>query len=429
MKDYIKTIVVKILTWEAKLLLKRHSPKIVAITGSVGKTTTKDAIYRVLKTTYIVRKSEKSFNSELGVPLTILGLPNAWNSPVGWLHNILFGFIHALFSRSYPDYLVLETGVDAPGDMERLVAWLTPDITVLTRLPDVPVHVEHFSSPEAVVNEKMKLVHALPSTGILLYNADDTIATRECSHLPVTQRTFARYKQADYMLSNDQVKFYDDVLDGYSVTLRTNEEEHYINIKGSLGMHITYACGAAVAVGDSCEVSLSKAVESLQEMQVPAGRMRIIPGIKGTTIIDDTYNSSPVAVENALQTFNEISTANRKIAVLGDMLELGSFSVDEHKRVGKIAAQFADLLLTVGVRSRATASGALENQMDESAILQYEDAKKAGLELQNLIQNGDIILIKGSQGVRMEKIVEEIMREPEKATELLVRQESAWKNR
>lgn len=429
MKDYIKAVVVRILTWEAKLLLKRHSPKIVAITGSVGKTTTKDAIYRVLKTTYSVRKSEKSFNSELGVPLTILGLPNAWNSPIGWLHNILFGFIHAIFSRDYPDYLVLETGVDAPGDMERLVGWLTPDIVVLTRLPDVPVHVEHFSSPEAVVNEKMKLAHALPHDGVLIYNADDNIATRECSHLPVTQRTFARYRQADYRLANDQVRFYDDTLDGYSVTLHTKEGEYNINVKESLGMHITYACGAAVAVGDNCGVPLSTAVESLQELQMPPGRMRIIPGIKGTTIIDDTYNSSPVAVENALQTLNEISTTNRKIAVLGDMLELGSFSVDEHKRVGKIAAQSAELLLTVGVRSRATAGGALENQMDESVILQYEDAKKAGLELQNLMQNGDIILIKGSQGMRMEKIVEEIMREPEQASQLLVRQEEAWKNR
>ena len=141
MKDLFKNIVVSILTLEAQILLRRTKPTIIAVTGSVGKTSTKDAIFSVLKNYRKTRKSEKSFNSEIGVPLSVLGLPNAWNNPVLWMWNIIEGFFIACFSRDYPEVLVLETGVDRQGDMKRLTAWLKPDIAVITRLPDVPVHV------------------------------------------------------------------------------------------------------------------------------------------------------------------------------------------------------------------------------------------------------------------------------------------------
>jgi UDP-N-acetylmuramoyl-tripeptide--D-alanyl-D-alanine ligase len=157
--------------------------------------------------------------------------------------------------------------------------------------------------------------------------------------------------------------------------------------------------------------------------------MRVIPGIKATCILDDTYNSSPTAVEGALQTLKELRGFNRKIAVLGDMLELGQFSTREHERIGEVAAGAVDMLITIGVRSRKTAEGALEHGLSEKQIFQYEDSAAAGKELQQLIKPGDVILVKGSQGVRAERVVEEIMAEPERAGELLVRQDAAWKRR
>ena len=174
MKNAFKHLVVTIITLEAKYLLRRKRPKIIAVTGSVGKTTMKDAIYAVVKNHYSARKSEKSFNSEIGIPLTILGLPNAWSSPLGWFKNIFDGAWIALFSGQYPQLLVIEAGVDRPGDMKRLTEWMRPDIVVITRLPDVPVHVEFFSSPEEVVKEKLLLAGALQSDGVLIYNHDDT---------------------------------------------------------------------------------------------------------------------------------------------------------------------------------------------------------------------------------------------------------------
>ena len=164
----------------------------------------------------------------------------------------------------------------------------------------------------------------------------------------------------------------------------------------------------------------------MQELRTPNGRMRLIEGIKSTTIIDDTYNSSPVAAEQALQTLNEVRYANRKIAVLGDMLELGRFSSEEHEKIGHLVAKTASMLITVGVRARKFAEGALDMGMDESVILQYEDAAQAGRELQGLLQAGDVVLVKGSQGIRLERLVEEIMAHPDQSAELLVRQDEEW---
>ena len=165
MKNFLKRIIVAILTYEAQLLLLRTKPTIVAVTGNVGKTSVKDAIYEVLKGTIHTRKSEKSFNSEIGVPLSVLGLESGWNNPLLWLKNIIDGLLLVIHPGTYPKVLVLEMGVDRPGDMDALTTWIRPHVVVLTRLPDVPVHVEFFDSPEAVCKEKIKLVHALRQIG------------------------------------------------------------------------------------------------------------------------------------------------------------------------------------------------------------------------------------------------------------------------
>lgn len=427
MKNLFRSIVVAILVAEARLLLRRHQPKIVAITGSVGKTSTKDAIFAAIKNNVFARRSEKSFNSEIGVPLTVLGLPNAWNNPLLWLRNIIEGFITALFSRTYPEVLILETGIDRPGDMERLTKWLKPDIAVLTRLPDVPVHVEYFSSPQAVAEEKMKLVSALQPDGVLIYNHDDDIIKK---YLPeVRQRTvgFGRYLETDFTARADRVIYRDDVAIGVEFTMGHLGNEHRIFIADTIGTQHVYSCSAALAVADELSAPLDAAAQALSSLRTPNGRMRIMPGLKSTLLIDDTYNSSPIAVEQALQALQEVTHATRKIAVLGDMLELGRFSADEHRRIGGLVASTVDVLCTVGVRARGIAEGALAGGMSEKHVFQYDDVARAGRELQALLAPGDVVLVKASQGIRAERIVEEVMSEPERAEELLVRQDADWK--
>jgi UDP-N-acetylmuramyl pentapeptide synthase len=359
----------------------------------------------------------------------VLGLPNAWNNPIRWVRNIIDGLLLALFSSDYPAVLIVEAGVDHPGDMERLTRWITPDIVVLTRLPDVPVHVEFFKSPEAVADEKMKLVAALSTRGTLIYNADDTRIINRLAE--VRQRTigFSRYLESEFRFANDRVVYEDDVPVRTDCTLTHGGSSYALSITGTVGVQHAYAYAAAIATASVLGVAVETAVVNMREHMPPRGRMRIIPGVKGSTIIDDTYNASPIAVEQALEALRDMKLATRKIAVLGDMLELGRYSAEEHTRIGTLVPSAADILLTVGVRARAVAEAALRTGMPESQVFQYEDTIRAGTELQAMLQSGDVVLVKASQGIRAEKIVEEVMANPDTASDILVRQGIEWKQR
>jgi UDP-N-acetylmuramyl pentapeptide synthase len=429
MRQIFKSLIVSILTLEAKIMLKRAKPIIIAVTGNVGKTSTKDAIFTVLKDTFRTRKSQKSFNSEIGVPLSILALPNAWDSVWGWTQNIIDGFFVAFFSRNYPQVLVLEMGVDRPGDMAKVTSWVKPDIVVMTRLPDVPVHVEYFGTPEAVVAEKMELVKALKPDGVFIYNHDDTKLQEVSKEVRQKSFGYSRYLPSHFMTSEDKIIYHDDVPVGMSLSLAHLDERVTVRIEGSIGAQHNYTIAAAAAVAHYLDISLEQVANALQGHASAPGRMQIIKGLKHSIIIDDTYNASPAAMELALQTLGEIRGAKRKIAVLGDMMELGQYSSIEHERIGALVPKFADMLLTLGVRSRKIAEGALENGLSEKVIWQYDDIARAGRELQNLLEPGDVVLVKASQSIRAERVVEEVMAEPERASVLLARQDTAWQSR
>jgi UDP-N-acetylmuramoyl-tripeptide--D-alanyl-D-alanine ligase len=428
MKSIFKKIVVAILTLEAKLLLKRTNPQIIAITGSVGKTSIKDSVYTVLKGTLHVRKSEKSFNSEIGVPLSVLGLPNGWNSPWLWLKNIIDGAMLVLHPGEYPKILVLEMGVDRPGDMDKLTAWIKPDVVVLTRLPDVPVHVEFFSSPEAVIEEKVKLVQALKPDGVFVYNQDDEKIVEVAGSVLQRAVGYSRYSLSPYTASGDKIVYENGQVVGFEFILTHLTEAVTMRVQGSLGVQHAYNYAAAAAVASVFDISIQDCAEALSNHIPPQGRMRIIPGIKKTLIIDDTYNSSPIASEQALKTLGELRGVKRRIAVLGDMMELGQFSIREHERIGTLVAQHADVLVTVGVRARGFSKGAMDAGMNPKNIFEYDDALRAGREIQTFIKEGDVLLVKGSQSIRAERFVEELMEEPLRAEELLVRQSGDWKH-
>lgn len=429
MRTVFKNLIVTILTMEARLLLSRHRPTVIAVTGSVGKTSMKDAVFAVLKNRVSARKSDKSFNSEIGIPLTILGLPNAWSSPLGWLKNIIDGAFTAAFSRQYPKVLVIEAGVDRPGDMARLTAWLRPDVAIITRLPEVPVHVEYFSSPEAVCEEKLILAAALRPEGVFIYNHDDVRLQAYVKTIRHQAIGYGRDLPTQVTASKDGTYYLNQQPAGFSCSVTHVGETVPVKVPGVIGAHHSYTVAGAIAVGLSQGMTLQEAAAACAEYVPPPGRMRLHAGIKGTTIIDDTYNSSPTAAEAALMALREVTHAKRKIAVLGDMLELGRYSPREHERIGELVPAAADMLVTIGIRSQKTAEAALEHGLSEKKVLQYEDASRAGRELQNLLEPGDVILVKGSQGIRAERVVEELMAEPERARELLVRQDDAWQER
>ncbi|MCA9364157.1 UDP-N-acetylmuramoyl-tripeptide--D-alanyl-D-alanine ligase [Candidatus Kaiserbacteria bacterium] len=427
MKELFKKIVIAILTFEAKLLIRRTKPKIVAITGSVGKTSVKDAVYQVLKDHTHTRKSEKSFNSEIGVPLSVLGLRNAWHSPVRWFKNILDGALLILHPGAYPKVLVLEVGVDRPGDMDVLTSWIKPDVVVLTRLPEVPVHVEFFDSPEAVRQEKRKLVEALVPDGVFVYNHDDERVCAVAEGTPQQRIGYGVGEGADCRAEKEAITYEGGRPTGYTFTLTQGGASANCVVQESLGGQHAYNYAAAVAVGSVFGVAITDAAQALSENCTPPGRMRLLRGNKDTTIIDDTYNASPVAVERSLQSLKEVKGVKRRIAVLGDMMELGQYSIAEHERIGGVAASCVDVLVTIGVRARGIASGARAKGLSEKNVVQFDDANSAGRALLQMLEAGDIVLVKGSQSIRAERTVEILMAEPERATELLVRQGTAWK--
>lgn len=435
MKNLFKTIVVKLLLLESRVVLRKYKPKIVAVTGSVGKTSAKDAIFTVLAENYHVRKSQKSFNSEIGLPLTILGVPNAWSNPLKWLQNLIDGIFLIIWPARYPEWLVLEVGADRPGDIKGLAKWLAVDVAVITRLPDVPVHVEYFDSPEEVIEEKASLLNALKPGGTLVLYAGDkeveVITPRAGTHPVVTfgltAKAQVRVEQTTLLYEKGKESW----PIGMSADMVVGETHAPLEVVGAIGEHALLPALAGAAVGSVLGLPLERIVKALARYEPPIGRMHLIRGIKDTLIIDDTYNSSPAAVMAALDALNLVGThaLARKVAVLSDMLELGKHSGQEHKKVGAHVAKTCDLLLTVGLRARDIAQGALDAGMADAAILQFESAEQAGKELQGMMRERDIVLVKGSQSMRMEKVVEEVMAEPERAGELLVRQDVEWRRR
>ncbi len=426
MKSALKSLIVRILIFEAKVLLRRKRPKIIAITGSVGKTSTKDAIYAVLKKEVYIRKSQKSFNSELGVPLSVLGLNNAWSNPFLWLKNIIDGAIIAFFSREYPDVLVLEVGVDRPGDMCGITQWILPDVVVLTRLPDVPVHVEYFASPQEVIEEKMELVHALKDDGLLVYNNDDAMIRELVTKLPHQSFGYGTNKQSHFIVSETEIVCDNGKPTGMRALLTHVDQSVPIQLHGVLGTHQLYTCAAAAAVAQHFGMTLQDIARALETYTPPPGRMRLLEGIHDTVIIDDTYNSSPAAAEKALEVLQNVPCAGRRVAVLGDMLELGQYSVREHERIGEIAAQKVQMLVTLGVRSQKTAEAAIAHGMSEKQVLQCENTSQVIEFLTKQVRAGDTVLIKASQGMRAERVVKALLKDPAADSQLLVRQSHTW---
>ncbi|HEY4483174.1 MAG TPA: UDP-N-acetylmuramoyl-tripeptide--D-alanyl-D-alanine ligase [Candidatus Paceibacterota bacterium] len=430
----MKKIIVKILEWEARLMLSRHKTHIIGVTGSVGKTSTKDAIAAALSTSLAVRKNEKSYNSEFGVPLTILNLKSAWSSPFGWLINIIIGLWRACTDYlPTSSYFVLEVGADHPGDIGRLVKWLKPVMGVVTGFgSEVPVHVEFFPSIESLVAEKGKLLESLPEDGVAFINRDDA---RSWDMRSLTRARVVSFgTSADSMTKADGVRIsYDEGGKPKGTSFRVDIAGKSIPVRlcGALGKGHMYAALAALAVANELEVNLLNAVAALEAHRTPPGRLRVLAGINGSTLIDDTYNSSPAAVKIALDTLHELEVTGRKIAVLGDMMELGQYSEQEHRKVGSWLPGVVDVLMCVGERSKWIGDEAQKDGFKKESIYYFADSVATGQFLVSDfgIRASDLILLKASQSIRLERATEMLLAEPSRSSELLVRQDKEWKKK
>jgi len=424
-----KKIIELKLKYLAKLILLKYKPEIVGVTGSVGKTGTKEAIYAVLKFKFNVRTNIKNYNNEIGLPLTILGVESAGKDVFGWLNIFWQGFkLIIKRDKNYPKILVLEMGVDRPGDMKYLTSIAKANVGVITLIG--PSHLEFFGSVDEIAKEKACLIKKIKPNGWAVINYDDAKSRDIARDSKEKVLTFGLKAGADVQARELSFSFKEnreaDNLLGIKYELTYNQTFVPVRLGQVIGLNAVYASLAGAAVGISYGLALEDIARALSNFKSPKGRMNLIPGIKHSLIIDDTYNSSPQSSKQALDIIKKIpiAGAERKFAVLGDMLELGAYTEKGHREVGEYAAMAGiNKLIVVGERARDIARGAESAGMKFDNIFHFKNTEETGRFVQARIREHDILLVKGSQGMRMEKIVQEIMAEPLRAKELLVRQD------
>ncbi len=427
-KEKLRLTLQKVLRFFARIVLRKYKPLVVGITGSVGKTSAKEAVYAVLKDRFRVRRNIKNYNNEIGIPLTILGI-EFHRSVLKWLLNLIKILGLIVLPLRYPKKLILEVGVDHPGDIKYLADFIDFKIGVITEVS--AVHLEFFDDIKKLVKEKGTLFKVLPSEGLAILNRDSRFyeALSAMSKAPVF--TFGFDERADVHLDGPvkMRKMEREIKKGQvpSLVFKVNYKRTTVPIRlpGAVGEHQVYAALAAIAVGLNLGMNLVEISESLKNYTPPPGRMKLLSGIKDSLIIDDTYNSSPKAALAALRTLGKIE-GKRKIAVLGDMLELGPYTEKGHRQVGKKVSEVADILITVGPMAELILDEAIKRGFSKHSVFCFTESSETGRFLQNFVREGDLVLVKGSQKVRMEQIVKEIMAEPERAKELLCRQDELW---
>jgi UDP-N-acetylmuramoyl-tripeptide--D-alanyl-D-alanine ligase len=417
----------------ARLILKKYQPVVVGITGSIGKTSAKEAIAAVLKSKLAIRVSAKNYNNEIGLPLTVIGIDSPGRNLGAWFLVFLQALSLYLFkSKKYPQVLVLEMGVDRPGDLAYLTAIAPVTVGVVTAVSYA--HLEYFGTIVNIKKEKQVLIESLDNKGLAVLNYDNDL-TREMAELSPARVLSYGLKEGANLYAQDIVYNYTKggyELSGVNFKLNYNGSIVPVNMKNVLSETALYAALAATAVALYFDFNLVEVAQALSNFNLPPGRMNLLPGIKHTFIIDDTYNSSPEAAISALDVLQQVKVdaGAEKYAVLGDMLEIGSYTEEGHRLVGaKVTKNQINHLIAVGEKARDFIRGAKDAGMEDDYIFYFDKPEEAGRFLQNRIKAGDVLLIKGSQGARMEKIVLELMAEPERAAELIVRQGKEWENK
>jgi len=420
---------VKFLRWVLKklsqLMVWRFRPGVIGITGSVGKTSTKLAIKAVLEKDRKVRASAGNLNNDLGMPLTILG---DWSeaelklvsrdTPPGtklfrkfsfWLKVIFSSFLRAFFAsrNSYPEILILEYGADRPGDVKYLLSIARPNLSVITAVGDIPVHVEFFGGPDELAREKLRLVGYLPAASFAVLNYDDETVYNFKERTRAHVMTFGFGSGAEVQITHTENRREGDKPLGVSFRLEYGGRSVPVKLENVFGKAQAYAAAAAACVGIIFSLNLVKISENLKNYKPAGSRMQLLPGVKYTYIIDDSYNASPLSMHAALDTLRDLP-GKRKIAVLGDMLEIGKYAVEAHERVGRLAAKIADILVTVGPRAKFIAEAAKDEGLKRKDIFMFDTAEEASRPVQDLIKKGDLVLVKGSHAMELNKVVMEI---------------------
>jgi len=348
---------------------------LVAITGSVGKTTTKDMIAAVLKEHYNVLKTEGNLNNFVGMPRTLLNYKNE-------------------------EIIVLEMGMNHFNEISVLTNIAKPNIAVLTNIGHS--HIGNLGSRENILKAKMEIVEGMNADGIIIANNDDLYLKTIKNKVKQKVITYGIKNKSDYMA-------YDVVMTDTDTTFKINDEGKIYTVKINLpGEHFVYNALAAWAVGKLNNVSNEEIIAGIEKFEMSKLRMDIIEK-NNIKIINDTYNANPESMKAALQTLSKMN-GSRKIAVLADMLELGEISQNAHFELGKFVYDLSiDMIFTYGEEAKFIAKGAIETGCSSENVKIYEDKSELIKKLKQIIKSDDVVLVKGSRGMEMEEVVKLIV--------------------
>jgi UDP-N-acetylmuramoyl-tripeptide--D-alanyl-D-alanine ligase len=413
-KKYIQTKLER----AVKRYLKKHTEvKLVVVVGSVGKTSTKMAIGTVLNEKFRVRLHEGNHNSELSAPLAILGVEFPENIRDVWHWFTVFRAVRRRIKQPTDvDVIVQELGTDRPGQIPHFGKYLTPDIAVVSSV--APEHMEFFKTMDVVAAEELSAVNYSKSAFI---NRDDIpgvyaadITNPNITTYGTTESAEYRFETQDYNLEGGFSGQF--IAPGWPKSLPVTLQV--------IGEHSTRAAVAAGAVAVQLGLSESDIANGMAKIRAVKGRMNLLKGLDGSLIIDDTYNSSPLAVASALRALYQLNVPQR-IAVLGSMNELGETSEVEHVAVGKLCDPI-ELAHVITVGDDAEKYLAPAARANGCHVVSFKSALEAGAYVHKVMEEGAAILFKGSQGgVYLEEAVKIVLHATEEEDQL-VRQSPAW---
>lgn len=364
----------------ARKVLSEHEVKVVGITGSIGKTSTKEFTSSLLSPKFGVLKSEGNFNNQLGLPLSLLRLNEQ--------HQVA----------------VLEMAMSAPGEISELTRIASPDIAVITNIN--PVHLEFFKSLDEIALAKKEILTGAKENGIAVLNGDDALVKKIAEDWKGDKLFFGLSSECDIHAHSIQKMGFK----GMSFELRYGQEQEKTHFPFFYESHL-YNLLAAAGVAFALAVPFEGVLAQTKRLKPFTRRGTLFHLKKDIALIDDSYNSNPAALESVLEGLASLPS-KRKVAVLGDMLELGENEIDFHIQAGKQAARFGwDILITVGSLSQHMIEGALSSGMKKEQTFSFKDSTQAAEEIWSFIEEGDLILVKGSRKIETEKIVEKIKSE------------------
>lgn len=360
----------------ARYYKQKYNVPTVSVTGSVGKTTTKDMLYAVVSQKYNTLKTPGNFNNDIGLPLTVFMLEKEHEAAV------------------------LEMGMNHFGEIDYLASIALPDVAVITNIG--MSHIENLGSQEGIFKAKTEVLKYLGKDKTLIVNGDDKYLS--------TLKGNTECKVIYYGITNPENDIYakdieDNGINGIAFNAVIDGKEYTVKVQNA-GRHNVYNALAAICVGRQLGIDTDDAIKGIYECEYTAMRMSVTQE-KGMTIINDCYNASPDSIRAALSVLDG-TKAERKIAVLGDVLEMGEFAKDAHYDLGKSVTN-ADILITVGENARYIAEGAKDNGMEN--VISFDKTLEAQKYCADIVREGDAVLIKASRGMHFEDIYKEITME------------------